>query len=305
MSKRQPRNRERKKEGANVSRGKAIQNKPFALTGGFPDRSRVRLKYVEKVLIGNIGQSQVWSGNGLFDPNVTGTGSQPYNFDDWAVQYNRYRCYGSTLKTWCVGFSATYPTTQFSFMIGPRHTTTSVISTQAVLNDAWAAPYMTIRSESQLNAGYTPLNNSCKKSMTTAKFLGLSQTEQMSDQYQALTTSQPAHQWYWHTSILAADAASNITAYLYVELTYDVEFFDRVELTLDEAIERAKMLKLNRADMLRKRETVEVTEKKTVSPSLSDEDSGFSLISNSELKKLSMVSQMTPMFAKDKPQPKT
>jgi len=305
MSKRQPRNRERKKEGANVSRGKAIQNQPFALTGGFPDRSRVRLKYVEKVTIGNIAQSQVWSGNGLFDPNITGTGAQPYNFDDWAVQYNRYRCYGSTIKTWMVGTSNTYPTTQFQFMIGPRHTTATIVGSQSVLNDAWAAPFMTFRSESQLNAGYTPTNNSCKKSMATAKFLGLTQVEQMSDQYQALTTSQPAHQWYWHTSILANDVASNITGYLFVEIVYDVEFFDRVELTLDEAIERAKMLKLNRADVLRKRVTVEVSEKKTESPSLPDEDSGFSLVSNGELKKLSMASQMTPVFAKVKPFPKT
>lgn len=60
------------------------------------DRYITRLKYVEQVLISNtanIFTDYQFRLNSLFDPNSTGTGHQPYGFDQLAQLYNRYRVY--------------------------------------------------------------------------------------------------------------------------------------------------------------------------------------------------------------------
>jgi len=58
------------------------------------------MRYVERVFIdpsiGSAG-SYVYSANGMYDPNVTGTGHQPYGFDQWMLFYNHYTVLSSTI----------------------------------------------------------------------------------------------------------------------------------------------------------------------------------------------------------------
>jgi len=228
-------------EGKAVNKKKAIQNKPFSLSGGFPDRARLRLNYFEGVVTNTaIGVTQVWAGNGCFDPNITGTGSQPYNFDDWSLQYNRYRVVGSTIWANFITNATTYAATQCLLLVAPRHTTTTVIGS---FESAISAPYAKFKILNQLNSGYTPKSDVISHSMSTQKILGLTNAELMSDQYQALFTANPSHLWYWHTSIQANDGTSTITGRLYVKIVYDIEFFDRIELTLDEMVKRRENVK--------------------------------------------------------------
>ena len=44
--------------------------------------------------------SYVWSCNGLFDPNITGTGHQPRGFDELCGLYNHYTVTASRIKFW-------------------------------------------------------------------------------------------------------------------------------------------------------------------------------------------------------------
>jgi len=225
------------REGKKISRLPAVNNRPFALTGGFPDRARVRLRYNEQIAISGISQTQVWTGNGPFDPNVTGTGAQPYNYDDWSVEYNRVRCVGSTIKVRLVTTGVLLGTSQTYLLVAPRHTSTSAVSSSSVLQDAMSAPYVKWFLLNQLNSGDTEMLTH-SHTMSTQEMLGLTSSELMSDQYQALVGANPAHLWYWHTSLRAVDNASTITAYMQVQIEYDLEFMDRLELTLDEKLER-------------------------------------------------------------------
>lgn len=72
---------------------------------GFLDPHKyVRLKY-DDVFIGTLAtvtaQNQIMRLNSIFDPDLTGTGHQPYGYDQLSALYNRYR----VLKTsWKISF---------------------------------------------------------------------------------------------------------------------------------------------------------------------------------------------------------
>lgn len=64
--------------------------------GPLPQMKNAVLKYAETVELttgttGLFGTQQVWQLASLFDPNYTGTGHQPYGFDQLAAEYRRYR----------------------------------------------------------------------------------------------------------------------------------------------------------------------------------------------------------------------
>lgn len=67
---------------------------------GVADQTIVRLRYVSQVSLASAGAlaTNVYSGNSCFDPDVTGTGHQPYFFDQWATFYADYTCLGSAVK---------------------------------------------------------------------------------------------------------------------------------------------------------------------------------------------------------------
>jgi len=61
---------------------------------GVAPTTYVTLKYYEFVsfsMATTVGSQQLFNLNSLFDPNRTGTGHQPYYYDNLALMYNRYR----------------------------------------------------------------------------------------------------------------------------------------------------------------------------------------------------------------------
>ncbi|WP_445772375.1 hypothetical protein, partial [Rheinheimera sp.] len=62
----------------------------------FPSMMRNRLRYSEAISLTTVASSDdavavYFSANGIFDPNVTGGGHQPYGHDTLANLYNHYR----------------------------------------------------------------------------------------------------------------------------------------------------------------------------------------------------------------------
>lgn len=67
---------------------------------GLPDEFTTRLRYVDVYTLSSVSGAiakQVMRLNGLFDPDFTGTGHQPYYFDQLAALYGRYCVIGSKL----------------------------------------------------------------------------------------------------------------------------------------------------------------------------------------------------------------
>lgn len=86
-----------------------------------------KLKYCESITInpalGAAGQ-YAFSANGLYDPNIGGTGHQPYGFDQLMALYNHYTVTGARIKVTCVLQNA-----NVSFCIGVKLADGSALTT--------------------------------------------------------------------------------------------------------------------------------------------------------------------------------
>jgi len=221
------------------------------MRGGFPDRERVTLVYVDTVArtcASVTGTDYVFSGNGLFDPDITGTGNQPINFDDWSAIYLRYRCYGSRIEVNCVTGGSATGTGMFQLALAPRHLSTA-LSTLSSQNSAIGQLYA---QSSFYNGGMTTSSAHTlvqRSSITTAKILGYKTSAiDDDDTLQAQTSANPSHQWYWHLMASMVDQSATGTIYYHVKIFYDVEFFDRIETTIDTLVRIPRGLLRQRVD---------------------------------------------------------
>jgi hypothetical protein len=217
------------------------------LLGGFPDRARVTLRYNSTQInaaITTVPSSQVIRGNGPFDPDATSTGSQPNNYDDYALQYNRYRVYGARVKVWISIQSATL---NCSAILSARHTSTA-ISGIATFENAQSNPYVKRRQVSiQTNATARP---HLSMQMSTSKFLAVPIED---PDIASLVSTTPAHPWYFHINVINADYSTNTSFTVSWEIDYDIEFWDRLEQSLDSLALRVERLRLLRAERALKR----------------------------------------------------
>lgn len=98
-----------------LQRKKAQYNRKRALIrklpiGGFPASMMVRLRYVNTFTlnagIGSYAQ-QNYRANSIYDPDATGVGHSPSNYDRWTANYDRYTVIASEIKVYWVGTSGT------------------------------------------------------------------------------------------------------------------------------------------------------------------------------------------------------
>lgn len=85
------------KNSSNLVQGKTPQGTSLLLTKMpiFPVRTSKRLRYSTFVPLTSTSgavTSWVFSANGLFDPDISGTGHQPMGFDQMMLFYNHYCC---------------------------------------------------------------------------------------------------------------------------------------------------------------------------------------------------------------------
>ena len=83
-----------------------------ALGVGFPRQVVVTHKYCDYFTLtstGGVTAAYRFSANGLYDPNITGTGHQPMYFDQYAGIYNHYVVIGSKCRFRAIPNSTTEP----------------------------------------------------------------------------------------------------------------------------------------------------------------------------------------------------
>ena len=84
----------RKRKRTMTKRRTYARRVPRMRIGAFPNTKTLNLRYVENFTLnpGVLGATvNVFSMNGLFDPNITGIGHQPMYFDNYMAIYGRYR----------------------------------------------------------------------------------------------------------------------------------------------------------------------------------------------------------------------
>lgn len=103
MPKRKKSFKRRRRKGVRrrLVRSKLRTNRGLIL-GGFPKSKIVKLRYVTQIALNapSVGNNavHVFRANSMYDPDFTGTGHQPSNFDRWTNVYDHYTVVGSKIN---------------------------------------------------------------------------------------------------------------------------------------------------------------------------------------------------------------
>lgn len=183
-----------------------------------PDLLRTRLRYNESLqLAPGITTGSYWYRiNSLFDPNYTGTGHQPYGFDQLAVFYNRYKVRGVSWKVIASGTN-----TDLNLTIVPFNNATG-FSNQQTSSEAPYAVNDVLAAESA-GAGTKRIY---KGYISMKKLMGRTILD---DRDEAVITTNPSEIAMLGINYASSDGVTTISNLnFFVELTYYCELFDKI-----------------------------------------------------------------------------
>lgn len=195
---------------------------------GVPDRLYVKLRYREQLswtqVAGNLGDN-VYRGNSLFDPDLTGTGGQPMGFDQWSAFYGSYTVLGSSIDVSSQMNSG--PPQQAKVVIVPSNQSAAFgVGEQ---ERAEESPYA--KSQDVVMGAPGVGQGRIKSYMSTAKMEGVVRPAvQIEDGFSALTTANPTDPWFWH--VCNYTTGGNQSLIQQVVITYYCVFEGRVQLPL-------------------------------------------------------------------------
>jgi len=227
-----------KNNNNNFNANRRVVRRNDFLSGGFgytvsmgktfaPDGAIVHLKYTTLLnLSGSSATTEyIFTGNGLYDPDVTGTGGQPDGFDQWNNIYTRYLGLRSSILIRIIDNSSTgnilitcFPTVQAGGV------------TQAI--DAMSQPYAKWVTAT-LSTGQS--RNQMSLNMNTGRIWG--KDPRYDDLFSAGFGANPSNLWYWCINSDAFPASAyNYT--LYIQIVYTALLYKRVapDLSLSNAV---------------------------------------------------------------------
>jgi len=199
---------------------------------GFPTELRTTLRYSDVVTLtstGNAVTNYVFRMNSLFDPDFTGTGHQPYYFDQFATIYQRYTVIGSKLKATFTPIPDTINgagTTQLNGPVvcavwgDPTSTNTTTLSTLMETNTSRSGLLSTA------TGGHNQLVLSTTFSPETK--LGLSSGD---DTVGAAVTGSPSQVWYGIISLVDVGLAAATSVSVKVDMEFRVRFFQQIDIS--------------------------------------------------------------------------
>lgn len=184
---------------------------------GFPNRMVFKHRYVENISMSQVGGALFkyqYSANGMYDPNITGGGHQPMNFDNLTALYNHYTVIGSKIK---VTFS-------------DANTTTGIVPTYAgiYLEDDTTSltSYISIMEQKKGTSRMLPTDNrqradSFYLKYSTRKSIGSGSVGILHDSNLSGTASaNPLEQSYYTIWFQVADGSADQAYYCRVEIEY-------------------------------------------------------------------------------------
>lgn len=189
---------------------------------GVADQSLVALKYSQQISLTSVAgalATHIFSGNSCFDPDVTGTGHQPYWFDQWAAFYADYTTLGSRVKITPCDQQPTAQGKVITLVPSDGKAAFGSSNTDLIIEQPYAKT-MVYQASSNL-----PQMTSY---MSTGKIYGLRKDRVNTDSiFIASTGSSPTGEWYWHIGMNPMASTTNVSVELLVEITYYVKFSSR------------------------------------------------------------------------------
>lgn len=209
MPKRKRSNGYRSKKRAIKKFRRRLQLNPTAglsLSGG-PLRRRVRTIHQYSTFISLDQQAGMathyFSANGMYDPDITGTGHQPMGFDEMAEMYDHYVVIAS----------------QITVRGRPKDIIATLRITDAASAPADSTDLLEHRTTHDKLLGYDDKIVRLSKRVCPQKFLG-SRKQMMDDIYKGTASANPAEQCYYEVGAVSAYGASLEASYFRIDITY-------------------------------------------------------------------------------------
>lgn len=169
----------------------------------------------------------VFRGNGAFDPDYTGVGSQPKGFDQQEILYDMYHVLGSKITVRGSDTSATSASSTFYISITPSVHGTDYIGTTPEDCSEAAVSRMKLFSNHQGNQADNVLVLSQRASDVLCPAAGVIGV----GSYSAAATTVPSRQWFYHINVQSVDDSTTmVDVQLLVKVEYDIVWFGRHEL---------------------------------------------------------------------------
>lgn len=189
----------------------------------FPARTKALLRYADTAgLTGTSGAvaTYVLSANGLYDPDITGTGHQPMGFDQLMLSYNHYAVIKSKIfVTFRNDSSASQPTV----LIGLHADATPITVPQRILE------FGLCNSTTLEFKGVSGSTKSLEMSCDIKKFQGVQDVTDDTELH-GTAAANPAEQTYWHVQLWDSGGLSNTSRIDFV-VEYEAWFLEPRELT--------------------------------------------------------------------------
>lgn len=189
----------------------------------------------------------VFSGNGLFDPGLTSSATQPVGFDQYALWYNRYQVSVSriTLTMQMYSTSATPTATAVGARVCLYPSNTAAVASS--MQEAMAQPRATFKEVGLLPVVFT-------QTLSSVKALGFDgRNKDTTDS--AGIGAQPTAQWYWHFAFQSG-AYTSIETVLMAHIDYVSHFFYRVTQPLSLLMKLQKDLNDAMREEIKRRESL-------------------------------------------------
>lgn len=189
--------------------------------------TKLRFNYSGAVTAGAVATTtRTWRGNSVYDPDYTGTGTQPMGYDQYSALYDYVVVLGSKINFRILPGADTV----CQFCIFPSLNSTSTSVTLALRE----LPYNRTKTGGVYNIegnGFLSLKNY----MSTAKiFCASKQHVKDTVNYAHSNAANPTNQWYWHLEVeTQSGGASAALSFTYdVWIDYYCMFKRRTELAL-------------------------------------------------------------------------
>jgi len=187
----------------------AIERSPFTA-----DHTMVTLIYTAyaQVAPGQETLTYVYSGNSIFDPEVTSGGERPVGYNEWSDFYSKYRVVGSSISVTLQALSAMGLCVYPAIFNGNAASYADAVSQQY-------AKYVMVGGSSGFNV------KRIFHKMGTSKIFG--QKIRQDDLYTANFGANPSAAWYWNLYFDTGVSGTEISATITVRIAYHTELFRR------------------------------------------------------------------------------
>lgn len=174
---------------------------------------------------GLFGTEQIYRLSSLFDPDLTGTGHQPYGFDSFAALYYRYKvdAVRVTMRFSDPSADGVMCAAQFQAPSVTQTVTGSDIQTVMERSGVWTANLNNTGSQVVVLDQYFPLHTLCNVTRL--------QYEANTQDYESLCTTNPVRSPFVRVAVAALDGSSTPTVRLETKILFYSRFFERIGLS--------------------------------------------------------------------------